>query len=400
MKWLSSALVALSLASSAVATVHYKETFDESWEKRWVQSKHKSDYGVFKLSHGKYYGDAKKDLGIQTSQDARFYSISSKFDSFSNKGKDLVLQFSVKHEQNIDCGGGYIKLLPAGLKQENFNGDSTYNIMFGPDICGSDKKVHVILTYKGKNYLIEKPIKPESDESTHVYTLVLTPDQKYRVLIDQKEVAAGSIEDDWKILAPKKIKDPKAKKPEDWDDRPKIEDPDDVKPADWDDEPEFINDPEAEKPEDWDDDMDGEWVAPKISNPKFKGEWRAKLIENPDYQGVWVHPEIDNPEYKEDKEIYAFEHSFVGFDLWQVKSGTVFDNIIVTDSLAEAKAFYDETTGSTIAGEKKAKEAADEEARKKAEEESKKSQAKDDEEEDEEDEEEDDDEEDSQRDEL
>ena len=50
-------------------------------------------------------------LGIQTSQDARFYAVSAKLDkSFSNKGKPLVLQFTVKHEQSIDCGGGYIKV--------------------------------------------------------------------------------------------------------------------------------------------------------------------------------------------------------------------------------------------------------------------------------------------------
>lgn len=29
-----------------------------------------------------------------------------------NTGKDLVVQFSVKHAQKLDCGGGYIKLLP------------------------------------------------------------------------------------------------------------------------------------------------------------------------------------------------------------------------------------------------------------------------------------------------
>jgi calreticulin len=49
--------------------------------------------------------------GIQTSQDAKFYGISAKFDeAFSNKDKDLVIQFSVKHEQTIDCGGGYVKV--------------------------------------------------------------------------------------------------------------------------------------------------------------------------------------------------------------------------------------------------------------------------------------------------
>lgn len=69
--------------------------------------------------------------GLQTSQDARFYALSSRFDDFSNQGKPLVIQFTVKHEQNIDCGGGYIKLFPSQLNQEDMHGDSVYNIMFG-----------------------------------------------------------------------------------------------------------------------------------------------------------------------------------------------------------------------------------------------------------------------------
>ena len=38
------------------------------------------------------------------------------------------------------------------------------------------------------------------------------------------------MEEDWDLLAPKTISDPDAKKPEDWDDRPKIDDPEDSKP--------------------------------------------------------------------------------------------------------------------------------------------------------------------------
>lgn len=49
--------------------------------------------------------------GIQTSEDAKFYGLSAKFEkAFSNEGQNLVIQFSVKHEQNIDCGGGYAKV--------------------------------------------------------------------------------------------------------------------------------------------------------------------------------------------------------------------------------------------------------------------------------------------------
>lgn len=69
--------------------------------------------------------------GIQTSEDARFYALSKKFSPFSNKGKDLVVQFTVKHEQNIDCGGGYVKVFDCSLDQKNMHGESPYLLMFG-----------------------------------------------------------------------------------------------------------------------------------------------------------------------------------------------------------------------------------------------------------------------------
>ena len=48
--------------------------------------------------------------GLKTSQDAKFYALSSGFDAFSNKDKTLVVQFTVQHQQKIDCGGGYVKV--------------------------------------------------------------------------------------------------------------------------------------------------------------------------------------------------------------------------------------------------------------------------------------------------
>lgn len=159
-------------------------------------------------------------LGLQTSQDARFYAVSRKFTPFSNKDKPLVLQFSVKHEQNIDCGGGYLKVFDCSLEQTNLHGETPYLLMFGPDICGpGTKKVHVIFSYKGKNHLINKEIRCKDDVFTHFYTLIVQPDNTYEVLIDNEKVESGNLEDDWDFLPPKKIKDPEAKKPEDWDER-------------------------------------------------------------------------------------------------------------------------------------------------------------------------------------
>lgn len=74
------------------------------------------------------------------------------------------------------------------------------------------------------------PLSLQDDELTHLYTLILNPDQTYEVKIDNEKVESGSLEEDWDILPPKKIKDPNAKKPEDWDDRAKIDDETDAKP--------------------------------------------------------------------------------------------------------------------------------------------------------------------------
>ena len=84
-----------------------------------------------------------------------------------------------------------------------------------------------------------------------------------------------------------------------------------------------------------------------IDNPDFKGPWKPKMIDNPDYKGPWKHPMIPNPEYSYDDKMHAVCSgdgcTHVGFELWQVKSGTIFDDIIVTDSLEEAQKFAEET---------------------------------------------------------
>merc|ERR1719269_393105 len=201
------AAAALALAS---AEVFFEEDFSGDWESRWVSSKAKEGLGAFKVSAGKFYNDAEAGKGLQTSQDATFYAISAATKEFSNEGKNLVVQFSVKHEQDIDCGGGYLKIAPAGAQGEKFNGDSKYNIMFGPDICGSStKKTHVIFNYKEKNLDKKTEVRAESDTLSHLYTLIVKPDNTYEVQIDMKKPA------DWVDAA--EIDDPADKKPDGYD---------------------------------------------------------------------------------------------------------------------------------------------------------------------------------------
>jgi calreticulin len=354
------------LLASAAATVFFNEEFDAGWEDRWVVSEHADDLGTFVASHGKFYDDEERDVGLQTSEDAKFYAISRTYDSFSNKDKTLVLQLTVKHEQGIDCGGGYIKIGPSGLDQANFNGESEYNIMFGPDVCGENTRTHIIFNYKGENYLRTSNARAEKDEFTHLYTFILNADQSYEMYVDQVKAVSGTLYDHWDFLPPREIPDPEQSKPADWVDEEVIADPEDVKPAGWDDEPEFIVDPDAEKPEDWDDEDDGEWEAPMIENPEYKGVWYPNMIPNPEYKGEWEHPLIANPDFVDDPNIYAYDDfSWVGIDIWQVKSGTIFDNIIFTDNIEEAEAHAEKFWKPLVAGEKAMFEA-DKEAKKQA----------------------------------
>merc|ERR1712226_1265880 len=271
----------------------------------------------------------------------KWFGISSNFDSFSNDGKDLIIQYQVKYEKDVECGGGYIKVGPKLADQKQFGDPSVYNIMFGPDKCGYTKRTHLIFQYKGNNVLKKSDLdyKQEGEGTSHLYRMILKPDNTVRVEIDEEKIYEGSVKEDWEILKPKTIPDPEDKKPSDWVEDSMMDDPSDKKPDDWVTEKRIV-DSEAKKPDDWDDEEDGEWEPPMKDNPAFKGEWTVKRISNPAYKGFWEAKKIDNPEYEDDDAVYKFaDFGFIGFDLWQVKGGTIFDNVIICDDKAEADAF-------------------------------------------------------------
>merc|ERR1712061_826374 len=151
--------------------------------------------------------------------------------------------------------------------------------------------------------------------------------------------------EDWEMLKPKETPDPESKKPEDWVEEKRIVDPD------------------AKKPDDWDDEEDGEWEAPMKDNPAFRGEWVVKRISNPAYKGFWEAKKIANPKYQDDDAIYKYaDFGFIGFDLWQVKGNTIFDNVIITDDKNEADSFAKKWKD--LSAVEKAKKEEDEKAKK------------------------------------
>jgi len=341
------------LFAAALGKIYYHETFENL--DGWTEAEGKT--GQFGLAKEEWGVDT-ESTRLKTMKDATFYAIATKIDEpLDNTDKDLVLLLNVKHEQNIDCGGGYLKLMNSLESLEKFDGDTQYEIMFGPDFCGSTRKVHAILRHEDENLLINKDVRATNDQYTHQYVFILKPDNTFDITVDGESKQSGDVKEFWDFELPKEINDPDVSKPDDWVDDPMMEDPDDKKPDDWV-EDEMIVDPDAEKPEDWDDEDDGDWEAPMIPNPAFEGPWSPQEIDNPDYKGPWEHPKIPNPDFKEvDNPAHRLPINYIGFDLWQVKAGTLFGDIVLADTEEDLKDFLWDEDKHTA--EKEAKKAFD-----------------------------------------
>ena len=99
-----------------------------------------------------------------------------------------------------------------------------------------------------------------------------------------------------------------------------------------------------------------------IDNPDFKGEWFPKKVDNPAYKGEWSPKQIDNKDYEEGVQLASYEKlGHLGFELWIVNNGTIFDNILVTDDIEYAKAQGEKLWKPTKEGEKEVKEKWDKE---------------------------------------
>ncbi|OWB70350.1 hypothetical protein B5S31_g27 [[Candida] boidinii] len=379
-----------------LASNSFFEQFDSNWDSRWKISqftdsdspdlKYKGKWSVEESIVNKGFNN---DKGLVVKSEASHHAISAKLPQvFDNKDNTLVLQYEVKLQKGLDCGGAYIKLLSENdeLHNQEFNNDSSYQVMFGPDKCGNNNKVHFIIRRKDINtgeyeekHLAVPPMS-RVVKTTSLYTLIIKPDQDFEIRINGDVVKAGNLltEDTFQpgFNPPKMIKDLNAIKPEDWDDNEMIQDPEVEKPEDWDESQPFtipdpeaekpedwdeeaellISDPTAEKPEDWDDEDDGEWMAPKISNPEceyhgcgpwkaprirnplYKGKWKAPMVKNPNYKGDWEPEDIPNPDYYEDKTPSDLEPiGALGFELWTMSSDILFDNIYLGHSIEEAE---------------------------------------------------------------
>ena len=384
-------------------SLEFLETFqgDSNESGRWIYSYHR-EYSSQSWIWG--YGFVKPtldcDKALITEVPASKYGITSFFDKpIDNWDKDFILQYEVRFQKGLECGGAYLKVLRDGTIEapEDLTESTPYVLMFGPDYCGTMNRVHLIIPHYNpvsgeweEKKLVGGP-QMIVDKLTHLYTLILRRDGSVEILIDQINRFTGTLRDDFQppfstpavcmnpLVYLQTIPDPNDHKPADWVDQERIIDPTDVKPADWDEtQPKFISDETAVKPEDWLDaeplqipdptvvipeDWDeeeygpfeapmienprcqqvsgcGVWERPMIPNPLYRGPYTYRTIPNPAYRGPWFPRLIPNPAYYEEKHPERLPvMKGIAIEIWTLQEGIAFDNILITHDERCAESF-------------------------------------------------------------
>ncbi|KAH7830949.1 putative calnexin [Monocercomonoides exilis] len=242
---------------------YFFEPFDEdTLGTRWIPSKSAHFDGTWAIEERKIelYSLGAKGLVAKNAKTYHGVTAHLKGESINKK---FVVQFEVKiQEEPWTCGGAYLKIFGSNFEQELFDEKTRYMIMFGPDKCFKMNKVHLILQTRNpksgewsEHALADAPT-GKFDNLTHLYTLVINPDDTYKIKVDQRIVSEGDMHKNGTFtpsFTPNKtIPDASERKPRSWVDNEEIDDPEDIKPEDWNEEsPQYYLDPYAKQPEGW-----------------------------------------------------------------------------------------------------------------------------------------------------
>jgi calnexin len=353
---------------------------DPAWATNWTVTTLPNYTGKWAVEETVFPQSTPHEKMIFMKTSMAHYGLSQEFRiPLDVRDKPLIVQYELREQSQIDCGGTYIKLFPRhNFSPSTLSNETRYLILFGPDRCGASSHVHFIFNHKNprtgvyeQKHVKHAPI-PRRDKLNHLYTLIIRPDNSFEMMVDTETVRAGSLLSDFlpPVNPPKEMDDPSDLRPSDWDAEEKIPDPAAIKPDDWDEsQPEYIKDPEkvqppagwllnepllvpdpgAKKPADWDEAAFGAWEppmipndlcftapgcgpyeAPVIRNPAFRGKWSAPMVANPKFSGNWRPRQIVNPDYFEDLHPHNFEPiAGVGFEAWMVNNGVGFNNIYI-----------------------------------------------------------------------
>jgi hypothetical protein len=186
----------------------FLETFQDDEvikTKRWVQSgvdKYSGQSWVQTTEFETIESGIEGDKSLVVATPHKHYGLVRTLDvPVDPKGKDLVVQYEVRLHKGISCSGAYLKLLAAdsAFEPELLSEDSGFSVMFGPDKCGGTNKIHLIIrvqnpiTKEWEEKHMDKPAPIETDNLSHLYTLVIKNDDTFKILVDSVVKVEGTL---------------------------------------------------------------------------------------------------------------------------------------------------------------------------------------------------------------
>lgn len=355
--------------TSFIEQFQYEDLEKSDWKVSSARKNEQFSYvGYWAIEEPKIIPGMKGDKGLVMKKAAAHHAISYKLDKpFNNHNNDLVLQYEVKFQEGISCGGAYIKLLNDDFDNlGEFNSETPYQVMFGPDICGASNKVRFILKRYNpilkemeEKQLVNTPFARTGKVST-LYTLVLKKNQDFEIRINGEIAVSGNLVTDVDAMnppiePPREIPDEFALNldEEDVEEGSEVTKEESI-PEGWNENEEpFITKPGVTKPKEWDDEEDGVWEPPMIPNPKCAngcGKWK------PTVDNSKKEPEKDQQKKKGGKKLVANPKYYsdptpsniepvggLGFELWNMHKDILFDNIYLGHSVEEAERIGNDT---------------------------------------------------------
>ncbi|CAI2371492.1 unnamed protein product [Moneuplotes crassus] len=146
--------------------------------------------------------------GLKLEESGKYYALATdQFEySYLDSQGDLYVEFVGDLPLNasgkgVSYGQAQVKLLGDGFDPDTFNQDTPYWLKFGPKRRGTDTKIELEITWKGKRGTWKLEKSPPTNRPGFLYTLALKQDGTYSIYLDLQPFVEGKIEKDFEFSA-------------------------------------------------------------------------------------------------------------------------------------------------------------------------------------------------------
>ena len=145
---------------------------------------------------------------MKTVDPRKFYHISADMGKpINNRGKLLIISYTMKQEKEENHTMAAIKLWADGTDQKSINESTPYEISFGPNSGSTSTKRHFdyYMHFLNGTYQCKKMLHCIYDKYTHMFTLVIRPNNTAQILVDGEVIHENYLKEDFDVLGPRLV---------------------------------------------------------------------------------------------------------------------------------------------------------------------------------------------------